>query len=181
MKKNLIKLLSIASLALCANFASADFYVGGGLYATTFDISDGDFDEDDDTTIGVFVGWKPPIIPMVSFELGYYDLGGYESKTFDSSYDASAITAAGVLTLPIPIVTVYGKLGVAKTDFDGKILGQKFSEGSTDPYYAIGAAFTLLPIVDFFLEFQRFDLGEEKISGEDVTIDMIGLGVKAGF
>ena len=162
MIKMFLKGITAASFILLANVAAPDFYLGGGLYKTSLDV--GDF-SDDDQAMSVFVGWEPPVIPFVSVEAAYHDLGSY------SDNDVSAYSAQAVLTLPVMFFDFYAKLGVAKTDVDGA----SESDSSNDPYYAAGVAFTLLPVVDIYAEYQQFDFSD------DVKIGAYGLGAKINF
>lgn len=167
MNKTFLKLLTAVSLTCIASLASADIYVGGGLYASSLD-GGTDFD-DDDKAMTVFVGWEPPIIPFLSAEVAYHDLGAYAySKDAGSDdTDFKAYSAQAVAAFPIVMFDIYGKLGYAKTEAD--------SESESNPYLAVGVAFTLLPIVDIYAEYQRFEFND------DVTLDLFGLGAKATF
>lgn len=178
MKNTLLKALLITSSVLVANLAHADFYVGGGLYQSTLDF-DSDFGDDDDKAMTLFAGWKPPIIPFLSVEVAYHDLGSYK-LTEDTANtvikgDVEALSAQAVVAFPIIIFDIYGKLGYAKTDFDASINGIKDNDSSSDPYFALGLALTMIPIIDIYAEYQRFELSD------DNRVDLFGLGVKATF
>ena len=166
MRKSFVKGLIVLSVSLMANLAVADFYVGAGAYASSFTVASAD---EDDQALSVLVGWEPPIIPFLSVEVAYHDLGSYSFPGADS-IDVSAFSAQGVFAIPVVIFDIYAKLGYAKTDLD---VGGN-SNDSSDPYYAVGAAFTLLPIIDIYAEYQRFEF-------DDADIDAFGVGVKAHF
>ena len=170
MKFFLGRALATLGLSLLANVAAADFYLGLGAYSSTSDFEQVS-DEEDDMAVSVTLGWEPPIIPFISVEVSYHDLGSYDFGP-SSALDVSAFSAQGVLAFPVFLVMdVYAKLGVAQTE--SKFSG--FSDDSTDPYYAIGTAFTLLPIVDLYAEVQRFDFAESS------SVTAYGLGARVHF
>ncbi len=173
MNKTLLKFLATASIALVANLANADIYLGGGLYQSTLD-ADNDLGDDDDKAMTIFLGWEPPVIPFLSVEIAYHDLGSYKLSE-DIEADLTAYSAQAVLAFPILMFDIYGKLGYAKTDSDFSVNGDKDNDSSSDPYLALGVALTLLPVVDFYAEYQRFEFND------DNTVDMFGVGVKATF
>ena len=148
------------------------------MYQSTLDVDTG-LGDDDDTAMTLFVGWEPPIIPFLSVEVAYHDLGSYklteDIANTELKGDVKAYSAQAVLAFPIIIFDIYGKLGYAKTDFDFSIDGIKDDDSSSDPYLALGLALTILPVVDFYAEYQRFEFSD------DNTLDLFGLGVKATF
>ncbi len=171
MKNFFAKLLATLSLSMLANMAAADFYVGLGAYSSTSDF-EAVSDEEDDKALSVTLGWEPPIIPFISVEVSYHDLGSYDFGP-SSALDVSAFSAQGVFAFPLFLVMdVYAKFGVAQTESKFSGFG---SDDSTDPYYAIGTAFTLLPIVDLFAEVQRFDFAESS------SVTAYGLGARVHF
>ncbi|NRB37930.1 MAG: outer membrane beta-barrel protein [Pseudomonadales bacterium] len=167
MKMKFGKTLLAAGLILSSNLASAGFYVGAGAYNTSIDV---DSFEKYNEAYNIFAGWKPSAIPFLSVEASYHNLGSYKISPQDSA-DVSAWSAQGVFTFPITIIDIYAKLGISKTEY--KFLGDK--DDSSDPYYALGAALTMLPVVDIYVEYQNFELTD------DISLYAYGLGVKANF
>lgn len=178
MNKTLLKFLATASIALVANLANADIYLGGGIYQSTLDVDTG-LGDDDDQAMTIFLGWEPPVIPFLSVEIAYHDLGSYklteDISNNEIEADLTAYSAQAVVAFPIIMFDIYGKLGYAKTDYDFSVNGGKENDSSSDPYLALGVALTLLPVVDFYAEYQRFEFDD------DHTVDMFGVGVKATF
>ena len=168
MTKMFLKGFMALTLTLMANIAAADFYIGAGAYSSTLDSFAGD---EDDKALSFMVGWEPPIITFLSVEASYHDLGSYDLG-LNTMADIKAYSAQGVFTIPIVIIDLYAKLGIAKTDY--KVSGQG-SDDSSDPYYAIGVAFTMLPVIDIYAEYQQFDFSD------NLKIGAYGLGVKANF
>ncbi|NRB37177.1 MAG: outer membrane beta-barrel protein [Pseudomonadales bacterium] len=168
MNKMFLKGLMTLSLTLMAHVAAADFYIAAGAYATSLDALSSD---ESDKALSVTFGWEPPIIPFLSIEASYHDLGGYSSN--NQSLDVTAYSAQGVFAFPIIIMDIYAKFGYAKTDYD--VSSDSGSDSSNDPYYAVGVALTMLPVIDIYAEYQHFDFGN------DLAIGAYGLGVKAHF
>jgi hypothetical protein len=117
-------ILLLVTVGLWASGVNADgFYIGAGAYKT--DVSIDDFD-DHTYTPAAFVGYQfiDTNFLMLSAELGYYDLGSYDSNDVD--VDASALTLAGVAYLPIgPLFEIYAKAGIASGDVEVKEAGIK--------------------------------------------------------
>lgn len=170
MKKIIIKSLAALSITLISHVAAADFYLSAGAYATSSDFSVATGSGEDDSALSLVVGWEPPVIPFISVEVAYHDLGSYAPLGIGSEIDVAAYSAQGVFAFPIiPLIfDIYAKLGVAQTDFD--------VDDSTDPYYAVGIALTTIPVVDFYVEAQRFDFGDNSNS-----INSYGAGIKVNF
>ena len=110
----------IAGVALCslAPLSTAGVYIGAGLYNTAVDeeVENVKFD-DDNTTGGLFLGWRP--IELVGVEVGYYDFGEIEGE-YNTKVEGGAVTFAGLLSFELGPVGLYGKGGIANTDFDVK-------------------------------------------------------------
>lgn len=162
------------ALAVCMAFASSmamaeGFYVGAGAYTSSIDDTvDGVTIDDDNTAMAVFVGWRP--IELAGIEAGYFDLGSYDlGGGYD--LDAAAYTLAGVLTLDLGPVGVYGKLGVAETDLE--VDGGGYDNSGSDPFGALGAYVDVMDTFYIYAEAMRIQA--------DANIDLLGLGVRVDF
>ena len=157
---------------LWASGANADgFYIGAGAYKT--DVSIDDFDEDDYTP-AAFVGYQflDTNFLMLSGELGYYDLGDYDGD--DVEVDASAVTLAGVVYVPIgPFFEVYAKAGAASAKVDVKAAGSKEDFDGGEAFGGVGFSFDILDTIDIYAEYLTFDT--------KVNSEMYGIGVRLDF
>jgi hypothetical protein len=117
-------LLLLAVLALAAGAAEADngmFYVGAGIARNKISniaITNSDLDS---TSWKAFVGVRP--MKVFAVEADYIDLGSETSQFVDVSthvqYKAFAGYAVGFLPLPLPMVDVFGKVGLARWQQSG--------------------------------------------------------------
>ena len=156
--KNIVKVFAVA-LAFSAQLAMADFYVGGGINVTSLDVDTGD---DSDVVPAIFVGWKP--IKFFAVEGGYYDLGKYDKVDVDTW----TLSAVGIL--PLAILDIYGKLGLADVSLSGADV-----DGESDPFYALGANINITSLIDLYAEVQRIAVTD------DTDLDMIGAGIRFVF
>lgn len=169
--KRLTKVLAGAAILTVAPLANAGFYVGAGIYNSGTDekIDNVEFD-DDDTSGGLFLGWRP--IELVGAEVGYYDFGELEGDN-GTKIEGGAVTFAGLLSFELGPVGLYGKGGVANTDFDVKHPSFKDDESSTDAFGGVGATIDLLDKLYVYGEFMHFN--------NDAGIDMFGAGLRFQF
>jgi Outer membrane protein beta-barrel domain len=121
LNKRMVFWLGGACLALSSAAAwadSRDFYVGVGAGYSTLQSSSAPFIpssvEQHPTGWKVFAGWRP--IGILGAEVEYADLGSKSgtssSSTQHASGNAVAAYAVGYLPIPLPILDIYGKLGV---------------------------------------------------------------------
>ena len=156
--------------------AQADgFYIGAGIYQANAE--EGNFD-DDDTVPALFAGYNflDTNIFMMSAELGYYDLGGFDGSTNNVEYDidASAITLAAVGYVPIgPFIEIYAKAGVASVSVDIEIDNIKDDSDGTEAFGGIGASIDILDTIDIYAEYLMFDT--------DIDSQLAGIGVRFAF
>ncbi len=172
------KLRSLAA-ALCATgalaFGSApaqaqvpglDVYVGGGVGQSDSDFS-GDFDEKD-FAWKVFVGARA--FSFVGAELNYIDFGKPSSGGASVKYKAFAGYGVFYVPLPLPILDVYVKGGLARIDANPSA-----SISTDDTKFAYGAGVQL--------KFGSFALrGEyEKFKIEDAKPSLLSVGFSKSF
>ncbi len=161
------------------------FFIGaGGYWAAAdgsinldgFDISDiGDIDFDDNSfAYNLDAGYR--INSWLAVDGGYWGLGEYTSDKLpngeDFKVDTSAWTLGGIASVPLWILDVYARGGVAwwETGNDG-------DDDGTDWYFGLGAAFNLGGSLDLYGEWVRFELGGDV----DSNIDLLGLGIRWTF
>ncbi|MAX55499.1 MAG: hypothetical protein CL537_08325 [Alcanivoracaceae bacterium] len=163
----------IAGVALCslAPLSTAGVYIGAGLYNTAVDeeVENVKFD-DDNTTGGLFLGWRP--IELVGVEVGYYDFGEIEGE-FNTEVEGGALTFAGLLSVELGPVGLYGKGGIANTDFDIKHPLGDDDDSSTDAFGGLGATVDLMDKLYVYAEYMRFD--------NELNVDMFGAGLRFQF
>lgn len=158
--KVLLKTAAAATLLTLTGLAQADMYLGAGVYSTSIDASG--LNDDSDVAPALFFGWRP--IESVGVELGYYDLGSYDNV------DVSALSLAGLLTMEVGPVGVYGKLGVA----DSTAKAGSIEDGSTDPFGGIGVSADLMDKLYVYGEYLMFSV-------EDADVDVLGAGIRYAF
>lgn len=170
-------LISVAAVFLIntgvgMNAIAGDFYLGAGAYQSSVDYDN--FDDDDETVTGGFIGYTfvDSNIVMLSGELGYYDLG----DTGNSSYkiDGDAVTAAGVVSLPIgPLFELYAKAGIASLSIDVRSPNKNFKDDGEEAFYGAGFSIDLFDTIDIYAEYLTFDT--------DVDSELLGVGAKLTF
>ena len=177
--KKLIQTIAISTFIFAASSASIahakGFYIGGGIYQSYAE--QGDFDEDD-VVPALFAGYTflDTNIFMMSAELGYYDLGEYDSTVTDTKYevDASAFTLAAVGYIPIgPFFEIYAKAGIASLSVDIKKDGIKEDNDGEEAFGGIGFSFDVLDTIDIYAEYLVFD--------NEIDSSIAGLGVRFAF
>lgn len=183
LKKTLLA-LSLCSAAAGSQLAHADgvglMLGGGGSYAQVDDaldlddlddITDIDFD-DNSFSYNLNVGWR--FNKWLSVDAGYWDLGSYKSEIGGldrkQSFDSKAFTLGGMASIPVWIIDLYARAGIAMWEADGR----NVDEDGSDPYYGVGGAFNIGGSLDLYLEAIRFEQA-------DINLDTIGLGVRWTF
>jgi hypothetical protein len=145
--------------------AHASGYIGLGAYTASADVS-----SDSTLTPAFMVGWRP--IELLGVELGYYDFGNF--KESGVRIDGSALTLAGLLSLELGPVGLYGKLGLARYDFDyGSPLVNDLFSDSTSAFGGFGATVDIMDRLYFYAEYLRFGAGAD--------LDVLGAGVRFSF
>lgn len=169
-----------ATAMVTPNIASADgvgLMLGAGGYYSDVnsgidvdDIEDLNFD-DSSFAYNLDIGWR--FNKWLAIDAGYWDLGNYKSELEDfdrkQSFDVQALTLGGMVSVPLWILDVYGRGGLAYWDFDGR----NIDADGTDPYYGLGVALNIGGSLDLYLEWVRFDL--------ETDVDTAGLGVRWTF
>lgn len=159
--------LLCAALALIAGPALAadnGFYLGAGIGQANVRISTGaglpGFDEND-TGYKLIAGFRP--LDWLGAEVNYVDLGtpsgniaGTRIKT-----DASGVSGFGLVFLEMPLVDLYGKLGVVRWDASAAAPGLGLSGGDSGTDFAWGAGVQVrLLSLGVRLEYERFEISD---------------------
>jgi hypothetical protein len=164
--------------------AAADgkgWMIGGGAYYSDMnDWDDLDLEniEIEDITFGgssfsynVQVGYR--FNKWLSLDASYTDLGDYEadveSNGFRQEFDVDAFTFGGMVSVPLWILDLYGRAGVADWKFDGPLVDRD----GTDAYYGLGLAFNIGGSLDLYGEWLQYDFA--------TRINNFGLGVRWTF
>jgi hypothetical protein len=140
----------LAALALGATAARADngmFYVGAGIARNKISEITATNSDLNDTSWKAFVGVRP--INSFAVEADYIDLGSQSTQFIDTStnlhYKAFAGYAVGFLPLPVPVLDVFGKVGLARWQQSGGtevVSGNQFlslSDNGTEFAWGVGA------------------------------------------
>ncbi|MCF6345815.1 MAG: porin family protein [Thiomicrorhabdus sp.] len=170
--KSMLGMSLAASLALFTSTASAGgFYIGGGVYKANIDA---DLFSDEDIVPAGFLGYEilDLGVVMLSAELGYYDLGDYKKN--GNTVDASAISLAGVVYLPIgPFIELYAKAGIASVSGETNSNGTKDDFDGTEAFGGAGFAIDIFDTIDIYAEYLTFDT--------EVNSELVGVGVRLDF
>lgn len=189
MKNPLLKGL-MAIVAASALAAAQPALADSGLFisaAANYGQVDDDFELDevediddlkaafDDSSIGfnAGVGWR--FNNWLALDVGYWDFGEFKSDRYGTGrkaeIDTTAFTAGGMVSVPLWILDLYGRAGVAFWDADADI--RDADDDGEDLYYGAGVALNVFSSIDLYLEVVRFDL--------QTDLDTASLGVRFTF
>lgn len=189
MKKSLaILLMAVSPVALAQGV-----YVGAGVGQASYDVGDttgivAPRVDDSDTGFKLYGGYQ--FTPNIAVEAGYADLG--EARLagivlgipFDSSFEASALYADVVGTLPLGSgFSVFGRLGVAMTFAELNVATAGGSASVDDDEgnvkFGLGAEFAFSRDVAMRLEWERYvDVGGDNTGESDVDLAGVSLNVR---
>ena len=173
------KLIPAAVLALTAGTAHAEngfFYAGAGVVRNSLsDITSmGGLPDLSNTSWKVYAGVRP--LNWLAAEADYIDLGsnsgtnaaGSSGHTNGSAFAAYAV---GFLPIPLPVLDIFGKAGLARWKYDGSVIppggiGSAFSTKGTDFAWGIGAQ-AHISMFGARLEYENFNVPNS--SGARVT------------
>ncbi|MEM1110494.1 MAG: outer membrane beta-barrel protein [Pseudomonadota bacterium] len=185
LQKLILALTILTASTLVAQTASADgtgWFVGGavqwGQVDDSLDDDDIDIGDDiealfDDNAVGFNAGGGYRFNKWLAIDAAYWDLGEFASDRLDDgeklNFDLTAISLGGIVSVPLWVLDVYGRIGAAYLEADGRFV----DADSTEPYFGVGAALNVGGSLDFYLEYVRIE--------GDVAIDTAGLGVRFTF
>lgn len=130
---------------------------------------------DDDRGLKAIVGFRP--LDSFAIEANYVDLGQtrvpipFPPSTL--SIDSEAISVSAVGLIPLPLLDLYGRLGVTHWESEAALLGASQKESGTDPTYGAGAQFRVGSFA-LRLEYERFDF-------DDDSSDLVSVGFTYTF
>ena len=159
------RLMLFTVLAFGASAARAEngfFYLGAGVVRNSLsDITArGGLPDIKNTSWKAYAGVRP--INEFAVEADYLDLGSKTINTTQSStnlnYKAFAGYAVGFLPIPLPVIDVYGKVGLARWKLNGNVgsLGNLSTNG-TEFAWGIGVQ-AHLDMVGARLEYENFNV-----------------------
>ena len=177
--------LLACSLALFHGHAAADsdglFISAAGLYGQVdddFNFDDVEDEDDlkalfDDSSIGYNAGAGWRFNKWLALDVGYWDFGEFNSDRLGNGVKAeiepTTWTAGGIVSVPLWILDVYARGGVAIWDADS----DNFNDDGEDPYYGVGAALNIFGSIDLYAEVVRFELNTD--------VDTANLGLRITF
>jgi len=130
---------------------------------------------DDDSGLKAIVGFRP--LDAFAIEANYVDMGetrapiSFPPSTL--SIDSEAISVSAIGLIPLPLVDLYGRLGVTRWESELSLLGASQKTTGTDPTYGAGAQFRVGSFA-LRLEYERFDL-------DDDSADLVSVGFTYTF
>ncbi len=179
-----LRIVLIAGLAifmsLSPGLANAEddkgdgFFIAGGVYWALVDDSLESVDLDDNSAAWTFnLGYR--FNKWIAIDGGYWGLGEFSFDDDDGGgkVDVGAWTLGGMASVPVWIIDLYARAGVAFWDREAKYDGGKDDESSTDWYGGLGLAFNVGDHIDLYGEWDRFFL--------ETDYDVLGLGVRWTF
>jgi hypothetical protein len=166
------KLMLLTVLVLGASAARAEngfYYVGAGVVRNSLtDITDlGGLPDLKNTSWKAYAGVRP--LNWLAGELDYIDLGSGSSTTTTSSGNvtahadgkALAAYAVGFFPIPLPIVDVFGKMGLARWKLNGDVNSLvspgSLSTNGTEFAWGIGVQ-AHISMVGARLEYENFNV-----------------------
>ena len=166
------RLMLLTVLALGASAARAEngfFYLGAGVVRNSLsDITDlGGLPDLSNTSWKAFAGVRP--LNWLAAEMDYIDLGSGSSTTSSSAGNvtahadgkALAAYAVGFLPIPLPVVDVYGKAGLARWKLNGDVNSLvspgSLSTNGTEFAWGIGVQ-AHISMVGARLEYENFNV-----------------------
>lgn len=127
--------LAFGAASAQAGVPGADLYMGVGVGQSNADIGAPDFD-DKDMGWKVFVGGR--FLSFAGAELDYIDFGKPNGGGIDVKYKALAGYGVFYFPIPLPILDVFVKAGLARVD-----LNPSFAASTDDTKFAYGGGLQL--------------------------------------
>jgi hypothetical protein len=173
-------LLILATLAAPGAAFAADngFYLGLASSDVSSDYAASSISTsgvDDDRGLKAIVGFRP--LDAFAIEANYVDMGetkvpiSFPPSTLAIESEAISVSAVGLI--PLPLVDLYGRLGVTHWESEASLFGASQKESGTDPTYGAGAQFRVGSFA-LRLEYERFDL-------DDDSSDLVSVGFTYTF
>ena len=168
--------VAIAALAMCAAGGSASavergFYLGGSLGQSNSGLRAGNVNySDTDVGYKLIAGFRP--LKLLAVEVNYVDLGNTRSGGVEAKTKALDGFVLGFL--PLPVVDIYGKLGLVSWKTDASASNFSLSHNGSDLAYGAGVQMHVGALAAR-LEFEGFDVKQAS------TPTLLSLGVTYTF
>jgi hypothetical protein len=130
---------------------------------------------DDDRGLKAIAGFR--LLDSFALEANYVDMGEttvpitFPASTLSIDTQAFSVSAVGLIAMPL--VDLYGRVGMARWDSEASLLGASNKESGTDPTYGAGAQFRVGSFA-LRLEYERFDF-------DDDSSDLVSIGFTYTF
>ena len=162
-----IVVAAFVSLATTAHAADNGFFLGAGLmHANVTDIGGVSDFKLENSSYKLIAGFRP--LDHLGFELNYMDLGNENTTAggVPSNVNAKAFAGFAVGYLPISLVDLYAKAGLARWDSKGSSTLFSFDKTGTDFAYGVGLQIRFGSLAAR-LEYERFDI--ENTNGAELA------------
>lgn len=159
--------MTLSAGAMAQQGMDSGWYVGAS-------IGQADLDIDKDTAWKISAGYQ--LNRTFSVEIGYTNLGEVSegAGAFAVEAEATAWEVIGVAKFPVANqFSIYGLVGIAMAEVEGRVLGVSFSDDSTELTFGVGAQYDVSRNLGVRAQWQRY--------GADEDIDVISLGVVFKF
>jgi len=174
-RKRILPLCTLALFAATASAADNGFYLGAGISQSQIDGVADEFDMED-TSFKLIAGFRP--LDVFAVELNYMDLGSdtLSEGGFSAEAEARAIAGFAMLMLPLPLVDLYVKAGLAywETEASSSLAPARLKDDGTEFAYGAGIQVRFWSLAAR-LEYESFDI--EDTDG----LDLFTLGLTYTF
>lgn len=189
MKKQIILASVLGALALPV--MADGFYLTGDVGQSKFEVDAGnDFNlSKTDTTYSIGAGYD--FNKFFAAEVAYRDLGSitdsgsgsdqFGDYTWSTKFSATAFQASVVGRLPVSdVVSVYGRLGIAKIDIDVKntdsdLPDDNYSESKTKGLFGVGVSYDITPQFAVRAEYNQY------AKWDDIKLSALTVGATYHF
>ncbi|HZW59298.1 MAG TPA: outer membrane beta-barrel protein [Woeseiaceae bacterium] len=178
MRHAILLLAAMLAGSLDAHAADNGIYLGAALSRSSIDTESDFFGfsyEDDDTAYKLIGGFRP--LDSLAIEANYVDFGNivFDNRDtvpdgFRSEYQTQAIDAFAVGFIGVPLVEVFGKIGVVYWDADAVLQGGisgvdlRDSDSGADLAYG-GGVQAHLGSLSARLEYEKFEMADTEKTG----------------
>jgi hypothetical protein len=130
---------------------------------------------EDDRGLKAIVGFRP--LDSFAIEANYVDMGEtsvpISTPQSTLSIDSQALSVSAVGLIALPLVDLYGRIGMSRWESEASFFGAALEESGTDPTYGAGAQFRVGSFALRF-EYERFEL-------DDDEADLVSIGFTYTF
>jgi hypothetical protein len=174
MMQRIIVVCAALAMGAAAGSASAvehGFYLGGSLGQSDSGLKAGNVNySDNDLGYKAIVGFR--LIKLLGFEVNYVDLGNTSSGGVEAKTKALDGFVMGFL--PLPLIDIYGKLGVVSWQTDAHAPSFSVSHNGSDLAYGAGVQVNFGALAAR-LEYEAFDVQQAS------TPTLLSLGLTYTF